>query len=222
MFATKDDDALFLPCARTYTIQTKMQGALFTTPLPLYLLASSDQSCSICLEPYIEPPLHGSTRRDEEGEWAVRIELVAGATAQRRCCRHVIGKQCLEAHLRSSGPWKRQCPLCRDVWFREPSYPTRASRHSLQSQALPRDERVTRSMALARGRTRRGRSRSLSHDRDEEQTSQPSAPHDGSNFTQRVREKLHVEDGSEQVGRTVEEVEQTLRDFYGQPANLDE
>lgn len=198
-----------------------MQGALFTTPLPLSLLESSDGSCSICLEPYIEPPSHGSARGDQEGEWAVRIELVAEISAWRRCCGHIIGKQCLEAHLRSSGPWKRQCPLCRDVWFRESSRPSRANRQPHQLPAFPSNERVTRSITIAAGRTSRDRSRSPLHERDEQQT-QPSTPQDGSSFTQRVREKLQIEDGSEEVGRTLEGVEQILREFYGQPVDSSE
>jgi hypothetical protein len=193
-----------------------MEVALFTTPLPLHLLAADDRLCSICHEPYIEPPSHGCTQADQAGEWAVRIELVAESSSLRRCCGHVIGKQCLAAHLRSQGPWKRQCPLCRDVWFRNTNRPSRTSRRSGQSEALPDRGRATRSTALTTGNTNRDRSRSPLHERDEQQTSQENAPE---SFVQRVREKLQIQKGSDEVGRTLEEVEQTLRDLYGQPAN---
>lgn len=77
---------------------------------------------------------------------------------------------------------------------------------------------MTRSITFAADRTSRDRLRSQLHERDEQQT-QPSSPQDGSSFTQRVREKLQIGDGSEEVGRTLEEVEQTLREFYGQPVD---
>lgn len=192
-----------------------MQGALFTTPLPLSLLAPSDRRCSICLEPYIEPAKHDPACEDGEGEWAVRVDLVAEISELRRCCGHVIGKQCLEAHLRSSGPWKRQCPLCRDVWFRECNRPVDGARRSSTLQAQRSTERLARSRSHSTNDTSGNGFRSPRISRDQRQTLRQNRLSERAGFTQRVREKLEIEDGSDEVGRSLEEVEQALKDFYG-------
>lgn len=171
-----------------------MEGALFTTPLPLSLLAADGQSCSICLEPYIEPSPHGNAE-SQAGEWAVRIDLVAESSSLRRCCGHVLGKKCLAAHLRSAGPWKRRCPLCRGVWFHETVRLSRAGRRSHRSQSFSYSRRAIRATSVAAGHTSRDRS---------------SSP---------VHEKLQMQEGSGEVGRTLEQVEQTLRELYSQPAD---
>lgn len=191
-----------------------MPGVIFTTPLFLTSIAPANRSCSICLEPFIEPPSPGSTREDQEGEWAVRVDLVAEVSALKKCCGHILGKRCLEAHLRSPGPWRKQCPLCRDVWFRPSSRAKPATRASHRLQTAPSNGRATRFTAPAADRASRGRSGSPPRERGEQQLSSAHSLDDYTDFAQQVRAKLQIKDGSEEVTRTLEEVEQTLREFY--------
>ncbi|KAJ4984820.1 hypothetical protein SVAN01_09693 [Stagonosporopsis vannaccii] len=182
-----------------------MHGALFTTPLPLSLIAPSDRGCSICLEPYIEPLHHASTQEGQQGECAVRVELVAEASGPRRCCGHVFGKRCLEAHLRSSGPWKRRCPLCRVPWFQELNTLAEQAENIPDPHAQPNDHSIAQSRPSLLNSTNRERSRIPRNDRGHT-LQRPHAQHSAS-FTQLVREKLKIGEGSDEVGRSLEENE---------------
>lgn len=190
-----------------------MQSALFTTPLPLVLIPPNDRVCSICLEPYIEPSQPAATQQDQQGEWAVRVELVAETSGLRRCCGHIIGKQCLEAHIRSSGPWKRRCPLCRALWFQESRLQAEQTQITSRQQAQPESQTVVGSRPLLRS-TGQNRSRSPQNEWGESSTSQELYAQHLASFTQRVRDKLEIKDGSDEVGKSLEEVEQVLGDFY--------
>ncbi|KAJ8112563.1 hypothetical protein OPT61_g5095 [Boeremia exigua] len=201
-----------LPSGGKSALLCIMQGALFTTPLPLVLLPPSDRECSICLEPYIEPD---SAQQSQGREWAVRVELVAEVSGLRRCCGHIIGRQCLEAHLRSSGPWKRHCPFCRDPWFREPNRPASQTQNTTETQDRPARQRFTHLRSTARSNTNRERSRSPRNEPSQGGMSRQAPLQEQASFTQRVREKLRVKDGSDEVGRSLYEVEQVLNDFYG-------
>jgi hypothetical protein len=194
-----------------------MEGALFITPLPLSQLAADDRTCIICYGPYIESPSPGCIRNHHAGEWAVRIDMIAESSSLRRGCRHVMGEQCLAAHLRSPGRWKKRCPICRSVWFHE-SHPTSlANQDTRPVQAFPNDRRATRSSIHTAGDANRDRSRSPLHNRDEQHTTARSSP---GNFVQRVRETLQIEDGSNEAGRSLEEVEQRLQnELYSQRAD---
>lgn len=191
-----------------------MHGALFTTPLPLLLIAPSDRECSICLEPYIEPSQRAFAQEGQEGEWAVRVELVAEVCGLRRCCGHVMGKQCLEAHLRSSGPWKRRCPLCREVWFQETSLSAEEGRHTSELYAQRVGQAVASSRHSPSNNARLDRSRNPRNESSQSHTLVRPSAQSPASFTQRVREKLEIKEGSDEVGKSLEEVEQVLGDFF--------
>jgi|SRR5690242_16990943 len=190
-----------------------MQGALFTTPLPLLLIPPNDRVCSICPEPYIEPSQPAAAQQDQQGEWAVRVELVAETSGLRRCCGHVIGKQCLEAHIRSSGPWKRRCPLCRALWFQESRLQAEETQTTSRQQAQAEGQTIvlSRHTLLNNGQYS---PRGPRNEWGQSSTSQEAYAQHLANFTQRVREKLKINDGSDEVGKSLEEVEQILGEFY--------
>lgn len=90
-----------------------------TIPLPLTSLPSSsaeDLDCPICHIPYANPPTTYVHPDIGAGlpEYAVQIQ-------GRGACRHVFGRRCIEAHIRSGNPWSYTCPLCRVEWFPAPN-----------------------------------------------------------------------------------------------------
>lgn len=111
--------------------------AMSTKPLQLadiHSSANADTECPICHNPYTEPP-HGYVHPDlpdDTEEYAVQIE-------NRSLCKHIIGRRCLEHHLRGGNPWSHTCPLCRTEWFPAPN--------SRRRQILIEVERTLNSLA---------------------------------------------------------------------------
>lgn len=60
---------------------------------------SDGDECCICLDPY-----------NEESHQAVGITSNSD-------CKHVFGRQCLEAYLDSTNPGRNTCPVCRRKWY---------------------------------------------------------------------------------------------------------
>lgn len=190
---------------------------MFITPLQLDQLAADNRTCSICFEPYIEAPSPGCTRDHEPGEWAVRIDMVAEPSSLRRGCRHIIGKECLGAHLQSPGPWKSRCPICRDVWFHEAIPTNRVIQQPRQVQATPSGRRATRSVVqTATNGDRHGHAVGSLTCLEQRMMQRNNC----TSFLQQVRETLQIADESTDAGQSLEEVEQRLKiRLYGQPAN---
>lgn len=93
---------------------------LFTTPVPLENLSSDDRTCPICCEPYVA--LKPTRRIDDEGEWAIRIDMSAAIHGRTRCCGHVFGRKCVEKYLNYNGPRGHLCPICRQNWWDPEKY----------------------------------------------------------------------------------------------------
>jgi hypothetical protein len=89
-----------------------------TIPLSLTSLPTAspaDRECPICHNAYAEPPasyVHPDISDDKE-EYALQVQ-------NRGACRHIFGRRCIEAHIRSGNPWSHTCPLCRAEWFPAP------------------------------------------------------------------------------------------------------
>jgi hypothetical protein len=77
-------------------------------PLPLFALPPNDHECPICLEPYT---LH---------ECPVKVQSLHPRTR----CQHVFGRDCIEKHFRSGGPWRTRCPMCKEEWFDDETWGT--------------------------------------------------------------------------------------------------
>jgi hypothetical protein len=94
---------------------------LATNTIPLRLLelsalADTATDCSICHNPFADPPqdfVHPDLPRDED-EYAVQVH-------NRGECKHIFGRHCLEHHIRGGNPWSHTCPLCRTEWFPAPN-----------------------------------------------------------------------------------------------------
>jgi hypothetical protein len=91
---------------------TGSRGSLITTAIPLDSL--SDPTCPICHEPYASPSDPNPTR-----ECAVKIDFIAEWHGFKRCCGHIIGRNCLAKQVHCGRAWRNKCPICRDVWFHE-------------------------------------------------------------------------------------------------------
>lgn len=192
-----------------------LKGALLITPLALSQV--EDPKCPICLIPFSEPP--GTPDAQEPGqEWAVSIDMVAEWFGPKKCCGHIIGRECLDMHLSTPGQWRNKCPICRDIWFHErvPAHaqwqaaPT--SSGSSSSVAPRRSARIAGRVAAESGPSQprmsnqSGISRASRH-----LQSQPRPAY----FTDRLMAALEVEDGSSEVKGTLDEVNQKLRTLYG-------
>lgn len=220
-----------------------VEGALFTTPLPLASLEESDRSCPICLEPYVEParPGHGHSGA---GEWPVRVDMIADRSGIRRLCRHVFGRACLETYFHSPAPWRNSCPLCRDIWFNivvtNDPIPDEEPREEEQGNAPPvslrRSNRIaarrtplqpppppTRPIPRARPERRtvggltvpRGSNpRARRTPRGSRVPPASNPPARSPNFLQQLLGLLEVESGSDVVKGTLEQVESRLEELY--------
>lgn len=83
-----------------------------TLSLPLSSLPAQDSSCPICHNSYASPPtayVHPVCPLDIP-EYPVEIQA----------CKHVMGRHCLERHIRGGMPWSHTCPMCRVEWFNAP------------------------------------------------------------------------------------------------------
>lgn len=189
--------------------QDSSKGALLITPVALVQL--EDKECPICHELYTEPQStdHGS---EPHQEWAVKVDMIAEWFGTKRCCGHIIGRKCLEKHLKGPGPWRNKCPLCRDVWFHEVAprgaqLPAEVPEAPSATRAPRRSQRIAerRSMSLRPVGARHGIARTQPRQRPQRRPIR---------FTQRLMAALEVEDGTEEVKGTMEEVERRLNRLY--------
>ncbi|KAF2752152.1 hypothetical protein M011DRAFT_523003 [Sporormia fimetaria CBS 119925] len=98
-------------------LSTYLTHLTHLTPLSPFSLPPTDRTCPICYEPYLPyavlSPHPSNPQIHPEGEYPVRVRSLHPHTQ----CRHVFGSKCIEAHLRSQGPWCTRCPTCREEWF---------------------------------------------------------------------------------------------------------
>jgi hypothetical protein len=197
------------PENRSSSDQDNTKGALLITPVALAQL--EDLECPICHELYTEPQStdHGS---EPYQEWAVKVDMIAEWFGTKRCCGHIIGRKCLSKHLKGPGPWRNKCPLCRDVWFHEVA--PRNAQPQVDAPEPPSTTRaLRRSQRIAERRTMSQRSSGSTHGVARTQSRQrPQRP--PIRFTQRLMAALEVEDGTEEVKGTMEEVERMLNRLY--------
>ncbi|KAF2132302.1 hypothetical protein P153DRAFT_284987, partial [Dothidotthia symphoricarpi CBS 119687] len=205
------------------TARAAARGALFTTPISISRLESENRACPICHEQYIEPPVTEHGHQTSDREWAVSVDMVAEWFGRKRCCGHIIGHRCLQAHLQASGPWRNKCPLCRNVWFHhsneddnlvdEPGQ-TGETRIDPISSSLRRSRRIADQTAVRREtpvtptRDRAGTNQHSYH------TSIRKRSRRTAQFTQQLLETLEVAVGSVEVRGTLEEVERKLEALY--------
>lgn len=74
------------------------------------------RQCPICRDlyhaqdpAYLHPLLPADTP-----EYPVQVR-------DRGLCRHILGRRCIERHIRAGHPWSHTCPLCREEWFPAPT-----------------------------------------------------------------------------------------------------
>ncbi|KAF2260396.1 hypothetical protein CC78DRAFT_571208 [Lojkania enalia] len=200
---------------------------LFTTPLTVASLDPSSRECPICSEPYGEyqPNTANIISNYEVQEWAVRVDLCATPAGGARLCSHVFGRRCLEHHLRSNGAWHNKCPICRAPWFEPVDHcntltdpgpwispeiaqgstsETSDSNWTSENEMLVHDgnQSISETRDLGSGMTMSSRGRL----------------HRSAGFLRQVLEAFNVEEGSDEVRGSVEEVERSLERLY---ANLE-
>ncbi|KAF1842278.1 uncharacterized protein K460DRAFT_370261 [Cucurbitaria berberidis CBS 394.84] len=204
-------------------IASQPQGAIFTTPVSLSYLEAEDQICPICHEPYIEP-CQSPRAQDPDREWPVRVDMVAEWFGLKRCCGHIIGRRCLENHLRARGAWRNKCPVCRDIWLSNSmtaaapanDEPQASTQHGSEvssplqrSSSVPFQATTQQDVIGPRisdwNRVTRRRPRAPLY-------VQPLPP---TGFMQQLLGALEVEYGSDEVKGTLDEVEQRLEALYG-------
>ncbi|CAO2657135.1 Nn.00g032610.m01.CDS01 [Neocucurbitaria sp. VM-36] len=199
--------------------ETVTYSALFTTPISPALLEEEDRVCSICHEAYMEPTTSPDSH-DPGREWPVRVDMVAEQSGPKRCCGHILGRRCLEKHLQSRGEWRNKCPVCRDLWFGNSTVSDTSTRE--EPQASAQSERrapnpLRRSSRIALQTTARRRIPGLQMDEPHRviRLRQRVQPSRSTSFMQQLLGALEVEQGSDEVKATLEEVEQRLEALYG-------
>ncbi|KAF2727407.1 hypothetical protein EJ04DRAFT_451398, partial [Polyplosphaeria fusca] len=133
-------------------------------------------------------------------EWAVRIDICATASGGSRLCGHVFGRRCLEHHLKSNRAWSNTCPLCRAKWY-EPA------------QARDTDPSVAADPWIAREVVDSDESAATNRGPDNELSPRGRLQR-SAGFLRQVLEAFDVEEGSDQVRYSVEEVERSLERLY--------
>ncbi|KAF2658544.1 hypothetical protein K491DRAFT_676360 [Lophiostoma macrostomum CBS 122681] len=174
---------------------------VFTTPVQLSTIPDSPD-CAICKEPLsaFDPAV-----RSQEQEYPVRVDIAATPTGSVRLCGHIFGRKCLEQHLRTKGPWSKNCPLCRRVWFKNEEKETENTHSALSSTLrlswFPRPERQRhREHMASAGQSEAG--------------AQPDEETFRQSFMQQVLDALEAEKGSREVRGSVEDVERALQKLY--------
>jgi hypothetical protein len=195
------------------------KGALLITPLALSTI--EDRTCPICREPYIEMPTTEQSVASEDGEWPVSVDMVAEWFGPKRCCGHIMGRLCLQKHLKTVGEWSNTCPICRDIWFHRyvPENVSESGEVLDQDETTSREgEPVRRSQRLAAqgGKVREVNAGSRmsqrngvgQHQSDKRRRLRPAR------FAARLLAALEVEDGSDGIKGTLEEVQEKLDKLY--------
>jgi hypothetical protein len=196
-------------------------GALMITPIGVSSL--EDTTCPVCRETYSDPPAVGLNLEPEpESEWAVSVDYAAEWFGLKKCCGHVVGRCCLEKHLRTRGAWKNKCPICRDIWYHEVAPEKTQVNEQLAAQAHlrprtanepRRSQRIAARLPEAQGPStpsmsdRSGISRKRYSQRP--QTRPPR-------FMRQLLAALGVEDVSDGVRGTKEEVQRRLERMYSE------
>lgn len=188
------------------------QAALFATPVSLASLDATERTCPICHEDYIEfsssPTLDGLDQ-----EWPVRVDCVAEQSGLKRCCGHIFGRRCLDKHIQSLAGWRNKCPICRDIWFGNPT----ANNAPTPEESQPTAQREPQVPNPLRRSSRIGR-RNLPDPGMAERAGvsprQRVHPWRSTSFMQRLLGVLEVEEGSDDVQITLEEVQQRLHALY--------
>ncbi|KAL5424936.1 hypothetical protein PMIN06_000845 [Paraphaeosphaeria minitans] len=92
---------------------TNHTRALRLSAFPLDPLS---RQCPICRDlyhaqdpAYLHPLLPADTH-----EYPVQVR-------DRGPCNHILGRRCIERHVRAGQPWSHACPLCREEWFPAPN-----------------------------------------------------------------------------------------------------
>ncbi|KAF2000173.1 hypothetical protein P154DRAFT_576197 [Amniculicola lignicola CBS 123094] len=174
---------------------------LFTTPLTLASLAPDCRTCAICHETFGEyrPNISFQTQTTIQ-EWAVRVEITASPDSSLHLCGHVFGKRCLENHLNSRQPWHNKCPMCRMVWFEYGSEGRKVAAPGagtwVESEVVRESTTGGLDGADDGGLSNRGRLRR------------------SAGFLQQVLEAFNMEEGSDEVKMSIEEVERALERLY--------
>jgi hypothetical protein len=198
---------------RSASGQDSSKGALLITPIAIPLL--KNPQCPICHEPYTEPPSSDHLPEPEQ-EWAVRVDMIAEWFGTKRCCGHIVGRKCLEKHLKGPGPCRNKCPLCRDVWFHDvaprDAQPVPA-RNTLRTPR--RSQRIAERGARMQGLAELNLSSryGVAHARSRQRATRRPA-----RFTQQLLAALEVEEGTEEVRGSMEEIERRLNMLYGDVA----
>lgn len=204
------------------------QGALFTTPITLSALSGESRTCPVCRESYREPP-HGEFRsngQSSDKEWAVRVDMVAERWGMKQCCGHILGRNCLTNHIQAPGPWRNKCPICRDLWFGLPGIHNDAN-NEIQLSTVLSPQRLARGNTLPRRSPRtllQSHSDRVTHTRLRGSLNNESSVPNSSRrrrrpradtFVQQILNELQVREGDDTVPGTVVQVEQRLRNLYG-------
>ena len=207
--------------SKAQSILTDAPSALFITPLSLAALDVDDRTCPICLETYIEPIRHAGFTPDTEKEWPVTVDMVAEQFGQKRCCGHVVGRKCLEKHLRGPWAWRNSCPLCRDIWFgslcsnstpRESVSQNGVTDQSTEACILPR-----RSLRIASRVTTpatQATRMSNNHGVHKRSRSVLQPTNHSQSFVQSLLGALGVKSGTSRVNGTLDDVERVVKKLY--------
>jgi (2Fe-2S) ferredoxin len=149
--------------------------------------------------------------------------MVAEWFGPKKCCGHIMGKNCLQAHVTSNGPWKHKCPLCRDVWYHAVA-PEKARRFVEEEEeeeppVLRRSARIARMEAAREGSVTAQASMSQRHGvsraaRRERQRSPSQARAASAAFSSQLMAALQVEKGGKHVHGSLEEIKERLSALY--------
>jgi hypothetical protein len=187
------------------------KGALLITPIALSTI--EDRTCPICREGYVEPPVTSGSEVSEDEEWPVSVDMVAEWFGPKRCCGHIMGRKCLEKHLKTVGEWSNTCPLCRDCWFHRIVPEGVDESEDGEDQDAPA-EPVRRSPRLA---ARRGGAEPTTSERNgvgQHQSNKRRRRLRPAHFATRLLAALEVQDGCDGVTGTLEEVKEKLDKLY--------
>ncbi|KAF2110520.1 hypothetical protein BDV96DRAFT_202837 [Lophiotrema nucula] len=185
---------------------------LFTTPLEVGKIDPYSRDCPICNEPYgTYSKAIDLSSNDDLLEWPVRVDLCATPDSRTRLCGHIFGRRCLEKHLKAQGPWHSKCPMCRMTWFE----PVHSGVNIGPAFWSPREGSSRNDEEIGEP--------PQAQDTDEEaakQEQEQTTPRDRlrrrrpTPFLRRVLEACNVEEGSDEVRGSVDDVERTLEQLY--------
>jgi hypothetical protein len=158
--------------------------------------------------------------------------MVAEWFGPKKCCGHIMGKNCLQAHVTSNGPWKHKCPLCRDVWYHAVApekvrrFEEEEEEEEEEPQVLRRSARIERMEAGRQGTVpgsahasmsqRHGVSRAARRERRRSPSQSRAA---SAAFSSQLMAALQVEEGGKHVHGSLEEIKERLSGLYSKLEN---